>query len=40
MELLLKINSFEQTMITVIAVQFVGFLLIYIWTKKDERKNN
>ena len=40
MELLLKINSFEQTMIAVIAVQFIGFLLIYIWTKIDERKNS
>ena len=40
MELLLRINDFEQTMIAIIAVQLVGFLLIYIWTKTDERKNN
>ena len=39
MELLLKINSFEQTMITITAVQIVGFLLLFIWTRNDEKRN-
>jgi len=39
MELLLKINSFEQTMIAITAVQIVGFLLLFIWTKYDKKRN-
>jgi len=39
MELLLKINDYEQTMIAITAIQFIGFLLIFIWTR-DDRKNN
>ena len=39
MELLLKINDFEQTMITITAVQIVGFLLLFIWTKNDKERN-
>ncbi len=39
MELLLNLNSFEQTMIAITAVQIVGFLLLFIWTKYDEKRN-
>jgi len=39
MELLLKINDYEQTIIAITTIQFIGFLLIFIWTR-DDRKNN
>jgi len=39
MELLLKINDYEQTMIAITAVQFIGFLLIYYWTRNDKKRN-
>tara|TARA_R100001163_G_C4985182_1_gene139816 strand:+ start:109 stop:213 length:105 start_codon:yes stop_codon:yes gene_type:complete len=33
-------NDYQQTMTAIIAVQFIGFLLIFIWTKTDDKKNN
>jgi hypothetical protein len=39
MELLLKINDYEQTMIAITTIQFIGFLLIFIWTRNDGKKD-
>jgi len=32
-------NDCEQTIVAIIAVQFIGFLLILLWTRDDRKEN-
>lgn len=39
MEPLLNINEYEQTIIAITTIQFIGFLLILLWTRDDRKEN-